>query len=923
MNATVLEELHNNWKKDPNSVETSWKLFFQNMENDNNYSPQFVRPEKQPVLSGGFSEKDIQDHLSLMMMIRQYRVRGHLTADLDPLKLKDTSKFVELEIERYGFTEKDLDREFVIGDIADLSIIKKDFSKATLREVVSHLKKCYTRHVGFEYYHISDPRQRAWLRRKIENQDFEQCDDNTTKWIYKYLMKGEIFENYLNTKFGNTKRFGCEGGESMISGISEIFVRASELDIESIVMGMPHRGRLSMLALMGKPIRQIFNDFHPKWSSEDQEEGSGDVKYHLGASTEKIINDKKIKLSMASNPSHLEAVDPIVVGKVRAKQLFLNDTKREKVMGLLIHGDAAFAGQGIVAETLSLSALKNYETGGTIHFIVNNQIGFTTDPESARSCPYPSDVAKMVGAPIFHVNGDDPIAVHNVCKLAVEWRQEFKRDVVIDMFCYRKYGHNEMDEPMFTQPKMYQVIRNRQSTAVNWEKKLLSEHKLTEQECKEMKDEIYQEYEKEFEASKHHTTKKKDWLEGNWSEFKVTINGYSTGYPIDKLKEIGLEINNIPKDFTLHRGIQKIYHDRKESIEKGIGLDWGTGETLAYASLLNEGYHVRISGQDSERGTFSHRHAVLHDQKNFNEYIPLEHVSKNQGNFGVTNSSLSEFAVLGYELGYSLEHPNILVIWEAQFGDFSNGAQVIFDQFISCGERKWYRQSGITILLPHGYDGNGPEHSSARPERFLQMSDENPYKINLDLEKQEKKINMQIVNVSTPANFFHLLRRQMIKPYRKPLIVMTPKKLLKHRLCRSNLNEFDFGTHFKRIIPEHENLEKVEKVIFCTGQIYYDLLEKRSEKKVKNMAIIRIEQLSPFPWDLVQKELEKYSNATFYWVQEEHMNMGYWHYMEPRFNTLHCKIHYIGRDTEAAPATGIKDAHEQQHEQIMKKVFHE
>jgi 2-oxoglutarate dehydrogenase E1 component len=713
----------------------------------------------------------------------------------------------------------------------------------------------------------------------------------------------------------------------MIPGIAEMFLRGTELGVENVVLGMPHRGRLNVLAnLMQKPLRQLFNDFHPHWTKEDSEQGSGDVKYHLGASTVRTMsNGKKLNLSLASNPSHLEAVDPVVVGKVRAKQSFLGDKTRAKVMGILVHGDAAFAGQGVIAETLSLSALKDYETGGTIHFIVNNQIGFTTDPENARSCPYPSDVAKMVGAPIFHVNGDDPIAVHNVCKLATEWRQEFKRDVVVDMFCYRKYGHNELDEPMFTQPKMYTVIRARPSTAVLWEKKLLSEHKITEEECKEIKANIMKMFETEFEASKTTEHKKKDWLEDQWNVFKQTKT-VPTGVSKSTLQQIGKKMTTVPEGFTLHRGVAKIYQDRQDSIASGSNLDWGTMETLAYASLVKEGYPVRLSGQDCERGTFSHRHATVHDQKTFVEYCPLQSIDPEQAFFNVSNSSLSEFGVLGFELGFSIEHPNILVLWEAQFGDFANGAQTIFDQFISCGERKWYRQSGITVLLPHGYDGNGPEHSSARPERFLQMIDEHPYKIQTDIERAEAKVNMQIVNCTTPANFFHVLRRQVLRGYRKPLIIMTPKKLLKHRMCRSTMKDVEEGTSFLRVIPEHENFDTVTKVILCTGQVYYDIIEARNEKKVTNMAVIRVEQLAPFPWAQIQKEIEKYGKmAQVFWAQEEHMNMGAWHYMEPRLGTLLEKdgrrVKYLGRDPEAAPATGILDAHEQQKASLMNEIF--
>src|SRR5262245_52444333 len=795
-NATYLAELYARYQESPSSVDPEWREFFASLEDD----PHDVIAEArgpswastngravalQALTAGAISEEQAvaaaRDTLGLRMLIRAYRTRGHLAAHLDPLELVSHREHPELKPKTYGFTKSDYDRQIYIGGAFGLEF-------GTLRQVLGTLKRTYCGHIGAEYMHISDPEQRAWIQDRMEGHEVSFTQKGRQA-ILKKLIEAEIFERFLDIKYTGTKRFGLDGGESLVPALEQVIKRGGQLGLKEIVIGMPHRGRLNVLAnVMGKPYRAIFNEFKGGSAHPDDVEGSGDVKYHLGASSDREFDENRVHLSLTANPSHLEIVDPVVLGKVRAKQDQHHDKERKEVLPLLLHGDAAFAGQGVVAECLSLSGLRGHRTGGSLHFIVNNQIGFTTAPRFARSSPYPSDVAKMIDAPIFHVNGDDPEAVVHVTKIATEFRQIFSKPVVIDMFCYRRHGHNEADEPAFTQPLMYQRIAGHPSVVEVYARKLTVEELLTRTEVDAMQAEFRNLLEEEFAAGEGYRPNRADWLDGRWSGIGHAEEGArrgDTGVALDVLREVGRKLTSFPKTFTPHKTIARIMATRRKMIEDGQGIDWATAEALAYGTLLVEGFRVRLSGQDSERGTFSQRHAVLMDQENEKKYTPLKHLSKNQAPFEVINSMLSEEAVLGFEYGYSLAEPNALVLWEAQFGDFANGAQVIIDQFISSGERKWLRMSGLTLLLPHGYEGQGPEHSSARLERYLQLCAED---------------NWQIANCTTPANYFHILRRQLHRQFRKPLILMTPKSLLRHKRVVSTLVQLGPGSSFHRLL---------------------------------------------------------------------------------------------------------------------------
>ncbi|KAJ7971304.1 putative 2-oxoglutarate dehydrogenase [Quillaja saponaria] len=904
--SVYLEELQRAWEADPNSVDESWDNFFRN----------FVG---QAATSPGISGQTIQESMRLLLLVRAYQVNGHMKAQLDPLGLEQREIPLDLDPSFYGFTEADLDREFFLG--------------------VWNREKC------------------NWLRDKIETPTPTQFNRQRREVILDRLSWSTLFENFLATKWTSAKRFGLEGGETLIPGMKEMLDQAADLGVESIVMGMAHRGRLNVLGnVVRKPLRQIFSEFSGGLSDAEVGlyTGTGDVKYHLGTSYDRPTRGgKRIHLSLVANPSHLEAVNPVVVGKTRAKQYYSNDVDRIKNLGVLIHGDGSFAGQGVVYETLHLSALPNYTTGGTIHIVFNNQVAFTTDPRAGRSSQYCTDVAKALDAPIFHVNGDDVEAVVHACELAAEWRQTFHSDVVVDLVCYRRFGHNEIDEPSFTQPKMYKIIRSHPSALEIYQRKLLESGEVTQEDVHKIHKKVMSILNEEFLASKDYVPKRRDWLSAYWSGFKSPeqlSRIRNTGVKPEILKNVGKAITALPENFAPHRAVKKIYEQRAQMIETGEGIDWGFAEALAFATLLVEGNHVRLSGQDVERGTFSHRHSVIHDQETGEMYCPLDHVIMNQNEemFTVSNSSLSEFGVLGFELGYSMENPNSLVIWEAQFGDFANGAQVIFDNFVSSGESKWLRQIGLVVLLPHGYDGQGPEHSSGRLERFLQMSDDNPYVIpEMDptLCKQIQECNWQIVNVTTPANFFHVLRRQIHREFRKPLIVMSPKNLLRHKDCKSNLSEFDDvqghpgfdkqGTRFKRLIKDqndHTDIEEgIRRLILCSGKVYYELDEQRKKVDGKDIAICRVEQLCPFPYDLVQRELKRYPNAEVVWCQEEPMNMGAYSYILPRLLTAMKAVDrgtrriedvkYVGRAPSAAPATGFYKVHLKEQSDIVQKAM--
>ncbi|KAE8682068.1 hypothetical protein F3Y22_tig00111276pilonHSYRG00189 [Hibiscus syriacus] len=889
--SVYLEELQRAWEADPDSVDESWNNFFRN----------FVG---QAATSPGISGQTIQE-------------RKRIPDDLDPAL--------------YGFTEADLDREFFLGVWRMSGFLSENRPVQTLRSILTRLERAYCGSIGFEYMHIADREKCNWLREKIETPTPMQYNRQRREVILDRLIWSTQFENFLATKWTTTKRFGLEGGETLIPGMKEMFDRAADLGVESIVIGMPHRGRLNVLGnVVRKPLRQIFSEF------------SGGTK---------PVDEVGLYTGTVANPSHLEAVDPLVVGKTRAKQYYSNDVDRTKNMAVLIHGDGSFAGQGVVYETLHLSALPNYATGGTIHIVVNNQVAFTTDPREGRSSQYCTDVAKALSAPIFHVNGDDVEAVVHACELAAEWRQTFHSDVVVDLVCYRRFGHNEIDEPSFTQPKMYKIIRNHPSALQIYQNKLLETGQVTEEDIGSISLKVGSILNEEFLASKDYLPKRRDWLSAYWTGFKSPeqlSRVRNTGVKPEILKNVGKAITTLPDNFKPHRAVEKVYEQRAQMIEKGEGLDWAMGEALAFATLVVEGNHVRLSGQDVERGTFSHRHSVIHDQETGEQYCPLDHVIINQNEemFTVSNSSLSEFGVLGFELGYSMENPNSLVMWEAQFGDFSNGAQVIFDQFVSSGEAKWLRQSGLVVLLPHGYDGQGPEHSSARLERFLQMSVDHPFVIpemDATLRKQIQECNWQVVNVTTPANYFHVLRRQIHREFRKPLIVMSPKNLLRHKDCKSNLSEFDDvqghpgfdkqGTRFKRLIKDqnmHSDLEEgIRRLVLCSGKVYYELDDERKRNNASDVAICRVEQLCPFPYNLVQRELKRYPNAEIVWCQEEPMNMGAFSYIAPRLATAMTSlgrgtfedISYVGRAPSASTATGFYSVHVKEQTKLVQKAI--
>jgi len=939
-NAVFIAELYARYLEDPTSVDPSWVRFFQELNDEGiavsrdfkgtQWGPRDLKvigavdpeaavaaakkgdkaakpapvaaPSAQP--GAGASRQAVLDSIRALMLIRAYRVRGHLMADLDPLGLVKREQHPELDYRSYGFTEGDLDRPIFIDHVLGRE-------SASLREIVAVLQATYCGKIGVEFMHIQDPDQKAWIQKRIET--IRNQTDFTARGkraILERLTEAEGFERFLQLKYTGTKRFGLEGGESVIPALEQISKRGGQLGVEDVVMGMAHRGRLNILAnFMKKPYKAIFSEFQGNPANPSDVQGSGDVKYHLGTSSERDFDGRVIDLSLQANPSHLEVVDPVVVGRVRAKQFRNEDTERTHVLGVLLHGDAAFAGQGVVPETMLLSQLKGYATGGTIHIIINNQIGFTTAPQYSRSGPYSSDIAKGVQAPIFHVNGDDPEAVVHVARVAVEFRQEFQTDVVVDMICYRRHGHNESDEPAFTQPLMYRKIAAHPTTRTVYARKLVAEGTVTEAEANALVTGFQEHLEKEFEAGKSYKVNKADWLEGKWhgivqlsDEEEYTED--TTGVAEATLKRIGLALATAPQGFNVNRKIVRQLDAKREMIETGKGFDWGTAEALAFGALLAEGKPVRLSGQDVGRGTFSHRHAVLVDQDNESRYIPLNHLGEGQAHFEVIDSPLSEEAVLGFEYGYSLEEPNSLTLWEGQFGDFANGAQVIIDQFIASGESKWLRMSGLVMLLPHGYEGQGPEHSSARWERYLQMSAED---------------NWSVCNVTTPANYFHVLRRQLMRNFRKPLVVMTPKSLLRHKLAVSPLDQMVAGTHFLRVLPETENLAadvKIRRVVLCSGKVYYDLFEERAKRGLDDVAIVRVEQLYPWPKDTLKHQLARYPNADVVWAQEEPANMGPWSFVDRRLEYILGEIDikaeraiYCGRRAAASPATGLYKNH--------------
>lgn len=876
--------------------------------------------ENKKGANDSLSKEEVQgatlDSVRALMLIRAYRARGHRLADLDPLKLKEKEYHPELDPAHYGFGPGDYDRSIYLTGVLGLQY-------ATLSEIMKALEQIYCGSIGLEFLHMTDPTEKDWLQARIEEpRNQPEFTINGKRAILQRLVAAEAFEQFLHKKYVGTKRFGVDGGEALIPCIEQIMKRGGQLGLEEIVIGMAHRGRLNVLAnVMGKSFTAIFAEFQGQSSTPDDVLGSGDVKYHLGTSSDRDFDGKTIHLSLTANPSHLEFVNPVVIGKARAKQVQLGAIESAAVLPLLLHGDAAFAGQGITAETLMISELPGYRVGGTIHIVINNQIGFTTAPKFGRSGPYSTDVAKMLAAPIFHVNGDDPEAVCHVARIATEFRQEFKKDVVIDMYCYRRFGHNEGDEPAFTQPLMYKKIATQETTRSQYAKKLIAESVVTAEEAQKMVDDFYQYLEEAFEATKSYKPNAADSLGGKWEGLKIASGDDrrgTTAISEKDMQEIGKALTSIPSDFHANKKLERVINARAEMFKTGKDFDWATAEALAFGTLLNDGYSVRLSGQDVGRGTFSQRHAIWYDQENEKKYIPLQEINNQKVKFEAHDSPLSEAAVLGFEYGYSLADPKTLVLWEAQFGDFVNGAQVIIDQFISSGESKWLRMSGLTMLLPHGMEGQGPEHSSARPERFLQSCAED---------------NWQVANCTTPANYFHILRRQMHRDFRKPLIIMTPKSLLRHKLAVSSAEYFTGPSTFHRILWDHDLSElakpdKVKRVVLCTGKVYYDLLQARRDKKITDVVLLRVEQLYPFPSNVVGAELAKYPNAEIVWCQEEPKNQGYWFFTEPLIEEVMDSVkhkakrpRYVGRIAAAAPATGLNKRHVIEQEKLINEAL--
>ena len=967
-NAAYIEEMQALYERNPGAVSNEWRLFFQSLQEEKGRAtaekqgPSWARPLDEidqagnadliaaltgdyagaerkirekiegRAVAGGYdlsmaaSLRATQDSIRALMLIRSYRVMGHLVADLDPLGLTERKVHKELRPETYGFTEADLDRPIFIDKVLGLEI-------ATIRQILKILRRTYCRQIGVQFMHITSPAQKAWIQERIEGEEKDiKFTVEGKKAILNKLIEAETFEKFCEVKYTGTKRFGVEGAEAMVPALEQIIKRGAQLGVKDIVLGMAHRGRLNVLAnVLRKPHRAIFKEFMGGSSSPDDVEGSGDVKYHLGASADRSFDDNVVHLSLTANPSHLESVDPVVLGKVRAKQdqLGCPADDRTAVLPLLIHGDAAFAGQGVVAECFGLSGLKGHRTGGSVHFIINNQIGFTTNPRHLRSSPYCSDVARMVEAPIFHVNSDDPEAVVHVAKVAIEFRQRFQKPVVIDMICYRRHGHNESDEPAFTQPLMYKKIRSHPTVVEIYSEKLLDSGEVTRPEVDNMRARFRAHLDEEFKASDAYRPNKADWLDGRWAGLghaEDEARRGNTGVDINVLKEVGRRITTIPSDFNAHKTVQRLLDRRREMVERGEGIDWAMAEHLAFGTLLQEGFPVRLSGQDVERGTFSQRHSVLFDQESERQYTPLRHVRPDQSKFEVINSMLSEEAVLGFEYGYSLAEPNALVMWEAQFGDFANGAQVHIDQFIASGERKWLRMSGLVLLLPHGYEGQGPEHSSARLERFLQLSAED---------------NWQVANCTTPANYFHILRRQLHRNFRKPLVLMTPKSLLRHKRVVSRLEELGPGESFHRVLWDHADKkhayhtgektklkpdDQVRRVVLCSGKVYYDLYEAREAAGIGDVYLLRVEQLYPFPARSLIAELARFPQADIVWCQEEPRNMGSWHYIEPNLEWVlqhiegkHKRPRYVGRAAAAATATGLLPRHLQEQKALVEE----
>ncbi|MCA0202709.1 MAG: 2-oxoglutarate dehydrogenase E1 component [Proteobacteria bacterium] len=967
-NAAYIDQMQARYAQDPSSVDAAWAQFFEANGDDfvtatrqaqgpswarNDWPPQpaddltaaltgmwpaaaaakegkaagdkikAVAAEKGVEITDAQVQRAVLDSLRALMIIRAYRIRGHLIADLDPLNMRDESMHPELDPSSYGFTEADMDRPIFIDNVLGLQV-------ASMRQIMEILKRTYCGTFALQFMHISNPAEAAWLKERIEGYGKEITFTKMgRRAILNKLVEAEGFEKFCHVKFMGTKRFGLDGGEALIPAMEQIIKRGGALGVQEIVIGMPHRGRLSVLAnVLSKPYRAIFNEFQGGSYKPEDVDGSGDVKYHLGASSDREFDGNVVHLSLTANPSHLEAVNPVVLGKVRAKQDQKNDAERRSVLPILLHGDAAFAGQGVVAECLQLSGIKGHRTGGCIHIIVNNQIGFTTAPHFSRTSPYPTDIALMVEAPIFHVNGDDPEAVVHAARVATEFRQQFGKDVVIDIFCYRRFGHNEGDEPMFTNPAMYKNIKRHKTTLQLYTERLVADGLIPEGEIDDMKAAFQAHLNGEFEIAKEYRPNKADWLDGRWKALKPKdVENYQRGQTAissETLAEIGKALTTAPADFDLHKTVARQLDAKKAMFESGKGFDWATAEALAFGSLVVEGFPVRLAGQDCTRGTFSQRHSAFVDQTTEERYYPLNHIRAGQARYEVIDSMLSEYAVLGFEYGYSLSEPNALTLWEAQFGDFANGAQIMFDQFINSSESKWLRMSGLVVLLPHGFEGQGPEHSSARMERFLQMSAEE---------------NWIVANCSTPANYFHILRRQLHRDFRKPLILMTPKSLLRHPLCVSQAEDFVEGSTFHRVLWDDAERgtastltlkpdAEIRRVVMCSGKVYFDLLAERDARGLDDVYLLRVEQLYPVPTQSLRQELARFPQAEMVWCQEEPKNQGAWSFMEPNLEWVLTQIgakqtraRYAGRAASASPATGLASKHKSQQEALVNEAL--
>ena len=950
-NAEYVEQLYARYADNPGAVDESWQAFFRSLGDApadaraEATGPSWARTDWPPApaddltaaLDGQWpaepeaagkkikekaTEKGVEldeaqvraavlDSIRALMIIRAYRIRGHLIADLDPLGMRENTPHPELDPKSYGFTAADMDRPIFIDNVLGLEV-------ATMNEIMAIVQRTYCGTFALQYMHISNPEEAGWLKERIEGYGKEIAfTKEGRKAILNSLVEAEGFEKFLHVKYMGTKRFGLDGGESMIPALEAVIKHGGSDGVREIIYGMAHRGRLNVLAnVMAKPYKVIFHEFSGGTANPEDVGGSGDVKYHLGTSTDREFDGISVHMSLTPNPSHLETVDPVVLGKSRAQQAIRDDLENKKqVLPVLIHGDAAFAGQGVVWESLSLSGVNGYDTGGCIHFIINNQIGFTTSPRFARNSPYPSDVAKGVMAPILHVNGDDPEAVTFACKLAIEYRQKFARDVVIDMWCYRRFGHNEGDEPKFTQPLMYDVIGKHPKVSRVYEERLIAEGVIDEGHRERVAAEFTAHLEEEFEAAKSYSANEADWFGGRWAglnkpaDDETARRNVETAIEPKMFDSLGRVLTEVPEHVSIHRTLGRVLKAKGEMFESGEGFDWATAEALAFGSLVMEGYGVRLSGQDSGRGTFSQRHAVWVDQKTEDKYIPLTTLP--HGKFEVYDSTLSEYGVLGFEYGFAMADPKSLVLWEAQFGDFANGAQIMIDQYIAAGEAKWLRANGLVMLLPHGYEGQGPEHSSARLERFLQLCASD---------------NIQVCNITTPANYFHVLRRQMLRTFRKPLVIMTPKSLLRHPMAKSPREEFQGDWQFKRIKsdPKMETDtaadKKIKRLVLCSGKVAYDLFEKRDTEELKDVSIVRIEQLYPFPGDPLAVRLKRMTNLKeVVWCQEEPKNNGAWFFVQNQIeDALTAAGHkgmrpvYAGRDAAASPATGLAKRHAQQ-----------